>query len=104
MIGRRGRLRLPLPVSAEEASRGTDSGSVQGPRLLVDVGGVGYELEAPMTTFYSLAPVGEPVVLHTHLAVHDDVPCLYGLRPGRSSYVRVAPGLGGLDRSGRHGG
>ncbi|MCY4450966.1 MAG: Holliday junction branch migration protein RuvA [Immundisolibacterales bacterium] len=48
------------------------------PRLLVDVGGVGYELEAPMTTFYSLPPVGEPVVLHTHQAVRDDAPCLYG--------------------------
>ena len=48
------------------------------PRLLIDVGGVGYELEAPMSTFYGLAPVGEPVMLHTHLAVRDDVPCLYG--------------------------
>ena len=50
----------------------------QPPWLLVDVGGVGYELEAPMTTFYSLPPVGESVVLHTHLAARDEVPCLYG--------------------------
>ena len=48
------------------------------PRLLVDVAGVGYELEAPMTTFYSLPPVGEAVVLHTHQAIRDDAPCLYG--------------------------
>ena len=48
------------------------------PWLLVDVSGVGYEVEAPMTTFYSLPPVGEGVVLHTHLAVRDEVPRLYG--------------------------
>ena len=69
------------------------------PRLLVDVGGVGYELEAPMTTFYSLPPVGEPVVLHTHQAVRDDAPCLYGfVRPvERDTFRRLlrVSGVGG---------
>ena len=71
----------------------------QPPWLLVDVGGVGYELEAPMTTFYSLPPVGEPVVLHTHLAVRDDVPCLYGFarRVERDTFRRLlrVSGVGG---------
>lgn len=48
------------------------------PALLVDVGGVGYELEAPMTTFYELPAVGEPVTLHTHLVVREDAHLLYG--------------------------
>lgn len=48
------------------------------PALLVDVGGVGYELEAPMTTFYDLPPVGETVTLHTHLVVREDAHLLYG--------------------------
>jgi Holliday junction DNA helicase RuvA len=48
------------------------------PALLVDVGGVGYELEAPMTTFYDLPAVGETVVLLTHLVVREDAHLLYG--------------------------
>jgi Holliday junction DNA helicase RuvA len=48
------------------------------PALLLDVGGVGYELEAPMTTFYDLPPVGETVTLHTHLVVREDAHLLYG--------------------------
>lgn len=48
------------------------------PTLLVEVGGVGYELEAPMTTFYELPAVGETVALHTHLVVRDDAHLLYG--------------------------
>lgn len=71
----------------------------QPPRLLVDVGGVGYELEAPMTTFYSLPPVGESVVLHTHLAVRDEAPCLYGFarRVERDTFRRLlrVSGVGG---------
>ena len=69
------------------------------PWLLVDVAGVGYELEAPMTTFYSLPPVGEGVVLYTHLAVRDDVPCLYGFarRVERDTFRRLlrVSGVGG---------
>ena len=48
------------------------------PALLVEVGGVGYELEAPMSTFYNLPPVGQPVRLLTHLVVREDAHILYG--------------------------
>jgi len=48
------------------------------PYLLVEVNGVGYELEAPMSTFYELPPVGAEVMLHTHLAVREDAHVLYG--------------------------
>lgn len=48
------------------------------PQLLLDVGGVGYELEAPMSTFYELPAVGETVTLITHLAVREDAQILYG--------------------------
>ncbi len=48
------------------------------PALLVDVGGVGYELDAPMSTFYRLPAVGDPVLLHTHLLVREDAQLLYG--------------------------
>lgn len=48
------------------------------PWLTVDVGGVGYELEAPMSTFYSLPGVGESVRLVTHLLVREDAQLLYG--------------------------
>jgi len=48
------------------------------PSLLVDVNGVGYELEAPMSTFYDLPAVGERVTLYTHLVVREDAHLLYG--------------------------
>ncbi|MDP3856168.1 MAG: Holliday junction branch migration protein RuvA [Stagnimonas sp.] len=47
------------------------------PQLLVDVGGVGYELEAPMSTFYKLPAVGEALTLHTHLTVREDAHLLF---------------------------
>jgi Holliday junction DNA helicase RuvA len=50
----------------------------QPPQLLLDVHGVGYEIEAPMTTFYDLPAVGDEVTLFTHLAVRDDAHTLYG--------------------------
>ena len=50
----------------------------QPPLLLVDVGGVGYEIEAPMSTFYKLPAVGESVTLHTHLTVREDAHLLFG--------------------------
>lgn len=49
----------------------------QPPFLMVDVGGVGYEIEAPMSTFYDLPLQGE-VILFTHLAVREDAHILYG--------------------------
>jgi Holliday junction DNA helicase RuvA len=48
------------------------------PHLLLEVGGVGYELEAPMSTFYGLPPVGQRVRLLTHLVVREDAQILYG--------------------------
>ncbi|MGA2023245.1 MAG: Holliday junction branch migration protein RuvA [Steroidobacteraceae bacterium] len=48
------------------------------PHLLLDVGGVGYELEAPMSTFYGLPAVGERTRLLTHLVVREDAHVLYG--------------------------
>lgn len=48
------------------------------PWLVVDVGGVGYELEAPMSTFYDLPEVGREVSLFTHYAQKEDSVSLYG--------------------------
>ena len=48
------------------------------PFLMVEVNGVGYELEAPMSTFYQLPALGQPVTLVTHLAIRDDAHVLYG--------------------------
>ena len=48
------------------------------PQLQVDVGGVGYELEAPMSTFYTLPAVGQDVLLRTHLVVREDAHVLFG--------------------------
>lgn len=50
----------------------------QPPQLMVDVNGVGYELLAPMSTFYRLPSVGEVVRLHTHLQVREDAHVLFG--------------------------
>lgn len=49
----------------------------QPPVLLLDVGGVGYEVEAPMSTFYELPDVGSDVTLHTHLVVREDAHLLF---------------------------
>lgn len=48
------------------------------PTLVLEVGGVGYEIEAPMSTFYELPPVGQSATLHTHLVVREDAHLLYG--------------------------
>jgi len=50
----------------------------QPPWLVLDVGGVGYELEAPMSTLYDLPEVGREVSLFTHYAVREDSVALYG--------------------------
>lgn len=50
----------------------------QPPYLVVDVQGLGYELEAPMSTFYRLPALGAEVVLHTHLLVREDAHLLFG--------------------------
>ena len=48
------------------------------PQLTVEVGGLGYELEAPMSTFFHLPALGEEVRLLTHLVVREDAHVLYG--------------------------
>lgn len=48
------------------------------PWLLVEVGGVGYQVEAPMTAFYQQNTPGEQIVLHTHMVVREDAQLLYG--------------------------
>ncbi|MFM2006537.1 MAG: hypothetical protein RLZZ09_2192 [Pseudomonadota bacterium] len=48
------------------------------PSLLVDVRGVGYEVDAPMSTFYGLPDVGGEVLLYTHLAIREDAHSLFG--------------------------
>jgi len=50
----------------------------QPPQLLVDVQGVGYEIDAPMSTFYQLPEIGQTVTLLTHLVVREDAHLLYG--------------------------
>ncbi len=48
------------------------------PQILLDVQGVGYELDVPMSTFYNLPAVQEKVVLHTQLIVREDAHLLFG--------------------------
>ena len=48
------------------------------PQVMVDAGGVGYELDVPMSTFYNLPATGEKVVLLTHLVVREDAHILFG--------------------------
>jgi Holliday junction DNA helicase RuvA len=48
------------------------------PAVLIDVGGVAYEVDVPMSTFYNLGAVGERVTLLTHLVVREDAQLLYG--------------------------
>lgn len=50
----------------------------QPPFLLVDVGGIGYEVQVPMTTFYQLPETGAEIHLHTHFVVREDAQLLYG--------------------------
>jgi holliday junction DNA helicase RuvA len=55
----------------------------QPPQLVMDVGGVGYELDAPMSTFYSLPSVGSELSLFTHLVVREDAHILFGFSTDR---------------------
>lgn len=48
------------------------------PQILIETGGVGYEVEVPMSTFYNLPATGERVALFTHLTVREDAHLLYG--------------------------
>jgi len=55
----------------------------QPPQLLIDVQGVGYEVEAPMSTFYQLPATGATITLHTHLVVREDAHLLFGFASER---------------------
>lgn len=61
------------------------------PQLTVDVGGVGYEMEAPMSTFFHLPSVGQDVHLLTHLVVREDAHLLYAF--GTEDERRLFRGL-----------
>jgi Holliday junction DNA helicase RuvA len=69
----------------------------QPPWIMVDVGGVGYEMEAPMSTFYDLPEVGQQVTLCTHYAVKEDSVALYGfLRESERSLFRGVQKVSGI--------
>ena len=61
------------------------------PQLLIDVNGVGYEVDVPMSTFYNLPALGEKVVLLTHFVVREDAQLLYGFltAPERMTFREV---------------
>ncbi len=67
------------------------------PWLLVDVGGVGYDVEAPMSTFYDLPAEGETVTLLIHMVVREDAQLLYGFaREGERSLFRALLKVNGV--------
>lgn len=59
----------------------------QPPDILVDVAGVGYELQVPMTTLFQLPEVGSDVTLVTHFVVRDDAQLLYGFFEERDRFL-----------------
>ncbi|MCP5093215.1 MAG: Holliday junction branch migration protein RuvA [Gammaproteobacteria bacterium] len=50
----------------------------QAPQIVIECGGVGYEVETPMSTFLDLPAIGSDLFLHTHLVVREDAQILYG--------------------------
>ena len=50
----------------------------QAPEILVDIGGIGYEIQVPMTTLHQLPELGQPVTLLTHFVVREDAQQLFG--------------------------
>jgi Holliday junction DNA helicase RuvA len=61
------------------------------PLVLVDVQGVGYEIDVPMSTFYYLPAIGAQITLHTHLVVREDVHLLFGFatEPERQAFRQL---------------
>jgi Holliday junction DNA helicase RuvA len=87
-----GRAAAPGPAHAQGQARliGRLSGKLAAknpPQVLVDVGGVAYELDVPMSTFYALPATGEAVMLFTHLVVREDAHSLYGFATGEERAV-----------------
>jgi holliday junction DNA helicase RuvA len=71
--------------------------SKQPPWLVIDVGGVGYELEAPMSTVFELPETGKDVALFTHYAVKEDTVALYGfLRETERALFRTLQKVSGI--------
>ncbi|KAB2899340.1 MAG: Holliday junction branch migration protein RuvA [Dokdonella sp.] len=69
----------------------------QPPWIVVDVGGVGYEMEAPMSTFYDLPELGREVALCTHYAVKEDTVALYAfLREDERALFRALQKVSGV--------
>lgn len=69
----------------------------QPPSLLLDVHGVGYEVDAPMTTFYELPDTGTEITLYTQLVVREDAHTLYGfLKPGDRNLFRTLLKVNGV--------
>jgi len=67
------------------------------PQVLLDVNGVGYEIDVPMSTFYDLPPIGERVALLTHLTVREDAHLLYGfLTEGERAAFRELVKIAGV--------
>lgn len=67
------------------------------PALLLDVAGVGYEIDAPMSTFYGLPAVGERITLLTHLVVREDAHQLFGFAtPAERSAFRALIRISGV--------
>jgi Holliday junction DNA helicase RuvA len=67
------------------------------PQILVDVHGVGYELDVPMSSFYNLPALGAPVTLLTHFVVREDAQLLYGfLTEGERATFRELVKISGV--------
>ena len=67
------------------------------PQVLIDVAGVGYEVDVPMSTFYDLPSAGERVVLLTHMVVREDAQLLYGfLSEGERAAFRELIRISGI--------
>jgi Holliday junction DNA helicase RuvA len=67
------------------------------PQVLLDVGGVGYELDVPMSSFYNLPGIGERTTLLTHFVVREDAQQLFGfLTPGERSTFRQLVKISGV--------
>jgi len=50
----------------------------QPPELLIEIGGIGYEVQMPMSCFYELPNIGEEAIIYTHFVVREDAQLLYG--------------------------
>lgn len=59
----------------------------QPPHLVLEVNGVGYELQAPMSTFYQLPALEQEVFLYTHLSIREDAHVLYGFNHERERHL-----------------